>query len=308
MPLSDKQDSDKTLLKSEIEGTVAEEAINLQKAPKLINRELSFAEQQKIDVLDAILQTTDRESRQKAIVRAAETLGKSPRTIKRMIARIQNEGVATLITGRKDKGHYRISEQWYRFIIVVYRWGQREGSNWSISQIHVMLIALANQGEKLRDTVKKKEGFDRKLKRYPEVFEDLIAGKYPSCKTVYKVINNYLQERKNAQRRHPGADIDHQVIETTEGILKITHSNQIWQVDHTKLDVFIKVENPNSDINLIISNKNGDPLRPFLTVIIDSFSGCVVGFYLGFVQADAYRVALALRNAILPKRVKEKYN
>jgi hypothetical protein len=85
MPLSDKQDSDKTLLKSEIEGIVAEEAINLQKAPKLINRELSFAEQQKIDVLDAILQTTDRESRQKAIVRAAETLGKSPRTIKRMI-------------------------------------------------------------------------------------------------------------------------------------------------------------------------------------------------------------------------------
>lgn len=116
---SDKQDSNKTLLKSEIEGIVAEEAINLQKAPKLINRELSFAEEQKIDVLDAILQTTDRESRQKAIVRAAETLGKSPRTIKRMIARIQNEGVATLITGRKDKGHYRsISEQWYRFIFL----------------------------------------------------------------------------------------------------------------------------------------------------------------------------------------------
>jgi putative transposase len=50
-----------------------------------------------------------------------------------------------------------------------------------------------------------------------------------------------LQERKNAQRRHPGADIDHQVIETTEGILKITHSNQIWQVDHTRAISFYMV-------------------------------------------------------------------
>ncbi|WP_049769533.1 integrase catalytic domain-containing protein [Rippkaea orientalis] len=47
--------------------------------------------------------------------------------------------------------------------------------------------------------------------------------------------------------------------------------------------------------------------RNFSTVIIDSYSGCLMGYYLGFVAADSHRVALALRNAILPKQVKEKY-
>jgi putative transposase len=285
-------------------------ALNLPETPDLINRKLSSAEEQKFDALDAILQATDIKSRREAIAKAEKILEKSTRTIKRMVSRIQNEGVATLAAGRKDKGQYRISEQWHRFIIVVYRWGERGGSAWCINQVHEAFIALANQGEKLRETVKKKEGFDRKIKRYPNVLEDLISNKYPSRKTVYNVINNYLQRRKDAKRRHPGADIDHQVIETTECILKITHSNQIWQIDHTKLDIFIKLENPNSneEEESIIKDKNGEPIRPYLTIVMDSYSGSIVGFYLGFVQADAHRVALALRNAILPKRVKEKYN
>ncbi|WP_049802791.1 DDE-type integrase/transposase/recombinase [Gloeothece verrucosa] len=189
--------------------------------------------------------------------------------------------------------------QWRDFIIKLYEWGQKEGSKSNISQLYVAITSLASQGEKLRTEVQKKDGIAKYLKPYPEVLEDLIALKYPSHVTVYKF-----------KARHPGADIDHQIVQTIDENLHITHSNQIWQADHTQLDVFIVENIKNKDSLLkpeIIRDRKGEPIRPYLTIIMDSYFGCIVGYYLGFVAADSHRVALALRNAILPKQVKEKY-
>ena len=282
-----------------------------QKSLKIINTELNSEVELKLKALEPILQASDKQRRTEAIAKAAETLGKSTRTIRRMLEKISNEGVATLTAGRQDKGQYRISQQWRDFIIKLYKWGTKEGSRPNRSQIYNALMALAVQGEQLRTDIRKKDGFAKLLKPYPEVLEDLIVGKYPSHVTVYKVVNDEVNRKKKSKARHPGADIDYQIVQTIDENLHITHSNQIWQADHTKLDVFIieKTENENSSTKPeIIRDRKGIPIRPFLTIIMDSYSGCLMGYYLGFVAADSHRVALALRNAILPKQVKEKYD
>lgn len=244
----------------------------------------------KVELIDAIRQAPNKAARRDAIADAAKVLGKSTRTIKRMLEKVEQVGVVTLAVGRKDKGQYRISQQWHDFIVSLHEWGNREGSRINHNQIFVYLRAFASQGEEL-----KQKKYDDKFKRYSQVREDLIAGKHPSHVTVYKVINSYL-ETKNKTVRHPGSPIKGQIIQTTEGILEITHSNQIWQIDHTKLDILLIDEEDKRVIG-----------RPYITLVMDSHSGCVTGFYLGFESAGSHEVGLALRHAILQKHYERKY-
>jgi putative transposase len=258
--------------------------------PYLLFNDDSPEFQQKVDVIDAIVQAPNKNARREAIAEAAKALGKSTRTIKRMIERVQKDGVATLAVGRQDKGQFRISEQWFKFIVDTHEWGQREGSRINHNQIHGYLIALASEGEELRS-----KKYAKKLKQYPEVLEDLIERKYPSHVTVYKVINFHIKQ-ENRIVRHPGSPREGQIIQTTEGILEITHSNEIWQVDHTKLDI------------LLIDDEDKEIIgRPYITLVMDSYSGCVVGFYLGYESAGSHEVALAFRHSILPKHYEPEY-
>ncbi|MBL1200948.1 MAG: transposase [Nostoc sp. GBBB01] len=244
----------------------------------------------KMDLIDTIRQAPNKAARRDAIVDAAKALGKSTRTIKRMIEKVEQIGVATLAVGRKDKGQYRIPKYWHDFIVSLHKWGNREGSRINHNQIFVYLKALASQGEGL-----KHNKYDERFKGYSQAREDLILGNYPSHVTVYKVINSYLEE-KNNKPRHPGSPVEGQIIQTTEGNLQITHSNQIWQIDHTKLDILLIYEEDKQVIG-----------RPYITLVMDSYSGCVTGFYLGFEPAGSHEVGLALRHAILPKHYRTEY-
>ncbi|WP_196517704.1 Mu transposase C-terminal domain-containing protein [Nostoc sp. WHI] len=100
----------------------------------------------------------------------------------------------------------------------------------------------------------------------------------------------------NTRVRHPGSPAEREIIQTTEEILAITHSNQIWQADHTKLDI------------LLIDDQDGEVIgRPYITLVMDSYSGCVTGLYLGYESAGSHEVALALRHAMLPKHYSSEY-
>ena len=292
---------------SDTRSTLQEEAIvpQLEREPAQGQRpmflnEVSAEVQQKIDLIDAIQQAPNRAARRKAIAEAALKLEKSPRTIKRMVERVEHEGVATLAVGRKDKGQFRISEQWFQFIIATHDWGQRDGSRMNHNQVHVHLMALASKGEVLRG-----KKYAERFKTYPEVLSDLVAGKYPSHPTVYKVINFHLAQ-KNKKVRHPGSPAEGQIIQTTEGILEITHSNQIWQCDHTKLDIFLVDDK--GEVIFQLDDQGEEVIgRPYITLIMDSDPGCVAGFHLGFEAAGSHEVGLALRNAILPKQYGPEY-
>ncbi|MBD2606477.1 hypothetical protein H6G81_18560 [Scytonema hofmannii FACHB-248] len=104
-----------------------------------------------VELIDAIRQAPNKVAGRNAIADAAKALGKSTRTIKRILEKLELLGVATLAVGRKDKGQYRISQNWYGFIVNFHKWDNREGSRINHNQIFGNLKALAFQREKLQD-------------------------------------------------------------------------------------------------------------------------------------------------------------
>ena len=64
--------------------------------------------------------------------------------------------------------------------------------------------------------------------------------------------------------------------------------NEIWQADHTLLDIWLVQE-------------KGRPKRPWLTVIEDDFSRCIAGYFLSFSHPNTLNTALTLRQAIWRK-------
>lgn len=72
--------------------------------------------------------------------------------------------------------------------------------------------------------------------------------------------------------------------------ISIEWSNQVWQCDHTKVDV-------------LVIDAAGEILgRPTLTLVVDTYSRCIMGIHLGFDAPSAQVVCLALRHAVLPKQ------
>ena len=64
--------------------------------------------------------------------------------------------------------------------------------------------------------------------------------------------------------------------------------NQIWQADHTQLDLWAKRD-------------DGQAARPWLTIIIDDHSRAIAGFAFSFDSPSALQTSLALRQAIWRK-------
>lgn len=67
-----------------------------------------------------------------------------------------------------------------------------------------------------------------------------------------------------------------------------TRPNELWQADHTLLDIWLLDE-------------KGEPHRPWLTSIMDDYSRAVSGYAIGFDAPSALNTALALRLAIWRK-------
>lgn len=65
-------------------------------------------------------------------------------------------------------------------------------------------------------------------------------------------------------------------------------ANAIWQADHTQLDI-------------LVVDQTGAPVRPWLTVVIDDYSRAIAAFRLFTSAPSALQTALALRDAIWRK-------
>ncbi|MDG3442876.1 integrase catalytic domain-containing protein [Nitrospirillum amazonense] len=72
--------------------------------------------------------------------------------------------------------------------------------------------------------------------------------------------------------------------------MRPTRLNEIWEVDHTLLDIILYDER----LNLLLG-------RPWITAIIDGYTRIVMGFYIGFEPPSYLSVMLALRHALSPK-------
>ncbi|MCH5584889.1 Mu transposase C-terminal domain-containing protein [Shimazuella sp. AN120528] len=74
--------------------------------------------------------------------------------------------------------------------------------------------------------------------------------------------------------------------------MEASRPNEIWQADHTLLDI-------------VVYNENNMLERPWLTVIMDDYSRAVAGYFLSFQAPSAIQTSLALHQAIWQKRRKE---
>ncbi|MBB2482443.1 DDE-type integrase/transposase/recombinase [Bacillus sp. APMAM] len=68
-----------------------------------------------------------------------------------------------------------------------------------------------------------------------------------------------------------------------------SYPNEIWQADHTPLDI-------------IVLNEKGKPERPWLTIILDDYSRAVAGYFITFQAPSAIHTSLVLHQAIWKKR------
>lgn len=59
---------------------------------------------------------------------------------------------------------------------------------------------------------------------------------------------------------------------------------------------------------MLVVDQSGEVLgRPWLTIVVDSYSRCIMGMHLGMEASSAAVVCLALRHAILPKHYSSSY-
>jgi putative transposase len=94
-------------------------------------QEVSPKVQQELDLIDAIIQAPNKGARRQAIERACEVLGKHHRSIMRKVKCLQEEGITSLARGRTDNGQFRISEQWYNFVVRMYKKGRKDSLRFS---------------------------------------------------------------------------------------------------------------------------------------------------------------------------------
>jgi putative transposase len=124
--------------------------------------------------------------------------------------------------------------------------------------------------------------------------QELAVKDYPGRTTIYRILNSEIEQRQ--QKRSLGWRDDRLMLRTREGLeIGIEWSNQVWQVDHTRADV-------------LVVDQVGEILgRPWLTVVVDTYSRCIMGIHIGFEPPSAAVVCLALRHAILPKQYSSVY-
>lgn len=230
---------------------------------------LSEDERERLRILQRLIATAEQPNYGKRQQAVAERLGITVRSVRRLVRQLREEGVVSVMRrSRSDRGEARISEDWRKFIIQTYQDGNRGSRQMSPAQVAMRVKVRA---------------------------QELGVEAYPSHMTVYRILKR-LSKQAERQKRALGWREDCLSLRTREGLeIPIEWSNQVWQCDHTRVDVLVVAQ-------------SGEVLgRPWLTVVVDTYSRCIMGIHIGFDFPSAAVVCLALRHAILPKQYSAAY-
>ncbi|MDJ0593380.1 MAG: Mu transposase C-terminal domain-containing protein [Pleurocapsa sp. MO_226.B13] len=249
-----------------------DEDINSDKKYRLPSEELITEEVKlKMEIVQSLTEPCDRATYSQRKKAAAKKLGVSIRSIERLLKKYREQGLVGLTKTRSDKGQYRIGEDWENFILETYKKGNKNGKRITRNQVFLKVKGQALQ-----------LGLDKK--------------DYPSHQTVYRILDRFIEDKQKKLKArsagYVGSRLTHMTRDGRE--LEVEGSNDVWQCDHTRLDIRLVDEYGVLD-------------RPWLTIIIDSYSRCPMGFYLGFDAPSSNIDALALRHAILPKYYGSEY-
>lgn len=231
--------------------------------------ELPSEVQQRIKVIQQLLVARGTKRYAQVQQQAAQNLGMSVRSLRRLMRAWEEHGISALSRQiRSDQGMTKTSQEWHEFIVKTYKEGNRGSRRISPAQVAVRVKVRA---------------------------EELAIKSYPSRTTVYRILRPQIEKRQQ-QKRSIGWRGDRLRLKTREGLeIPIEWSNQVWQCDHTQVDV-------------LLVDSAGETLgRPTLTIVVDTYSRCIMGIHLGFDAPSATVVCLALRHAILPKQYSSAY-
>ena len=124
------------------------------------------------------------------------------------------------------------------------------------------------------------------IHRKISILAERINIKPPSYETVYGFVRNINPALLTLA--HEGGAAYQQKYELIYR-RECSTSNEIWQSDHTEMDIYIV-------------DADGRERKPWLTTIIDNYSRAVAGIFLSLEAPSAMNTALALRQAIWKKR------
>lgn len=110
----------------------------------------------------------------------------------------------------------------------------------------------------------------------------------PAKGTFLSRLNEIRPVERELKRNGRNAALKHQV--NGGSLPGVNGLYSLWQIDHTEVD-----------IELVDSVDRVAIGRPWITVVIDTFSRMVVGWYISFDPPGTIGTGLAITNAILPK-------
>jgi len=297
----------------------SEELVDTPRESNVIPLELSQEARRWVEAITKLREPCDRKTYGQRKREIAEQFSVSLKTIERKVKDWEEKGIAAFTeTERVDKGKTRVSDYWQELVLDQYKQGTKDGKRRTRRQV-------ANQVETRDDELFEKElrqrrpelieswarlpYKERKEARHQEKLRLIDSGEInhfeyrkdcgtpPTERTVYRMLDPIVREKERKSNiRNVGWHGDKLVHKTRDGEeLDVKYSNQVWQEDHTPLDI-------------MLIDEFDQPLdRPWLTKITDSYSRCIMGIHLGFDSPSSQVTALALRHAILPKQYGPEY-
>jgi len=198
----------------------------------------------RVEVIQDLVSAPDRETYRQRQQGAAERLNLSVSSVQRLVRKWKQQGVAGVrCRERTDRGQFRISSDWQGFIVKTYGEGNRGSRQMSPAQVAVRVKVRA---------------------------QELGVAEYPSHMSVYRLLKPLI-EKSEQPKRSIGWQGSRLVLNTRDGQkLTVEWSNQVWQCDHTQVDV------------LVVDQTGGLLGRTWLTTVVDSHSRCILGLHLGF--------------------------
>ncbi|MBY6094666.1 Mu transposase C-terminal domain-containing protein [Ferrimonas balearica] len=177
-------------------------------------------------------------------------------------------------------------------------------------QLQALVPKHANKGNsKSRTTSAEQRFFDKAVQRYLIPQRPSVAAAYEFYESSIRVENakllgdkvvpisyrafldriNRLPPYEVMKARHGKhkADVEFDAVGSHFPPDRVLE----WvEIDHTPLDI------------ILLDDELHIPLgRAFLTLLVDSYSKCVVGFHIGYKEPSYYSVKMALHNAMRPK-------
>jgi len=154
--------------------------------------------------------------------------------VKRLVKAWRENGILGLMPqSRSNRGEARISQELQEFIVKTYREGNRGSRRLSPAQVAVRVKVWA---------------------------QELGIERYPNHMSVYRILKPLI-EKAAQPKRSIGWKGSRLVVKACDGLeIAIEWSNQVWQCDHTKIDV-------------LVVDQSGEVLgRPWLTTVVDTYS------------------------------------